>query len=76
MRKPVVHITLYLRAYLLLLKALVNICSKAEEGRKLTLFSILVTLPQFKLTVPTGPAAAAITFLPTPGVILARSYFV
>lgn len=48
MRKPVLHVILYLRAYLPLLESPVNICLKPEEG-KLTLLSILVTLSRLVL---------------------------
>lgn len=69
MTKPE-HVILYMKP-ICLLEALVNICLKPVEG-KLTLLSILVTVSQSKLTVPTGPAAAT-PFLPAPGAALAHS---
>lgn len=62
MRKPVLHVILYLRAYLPQLESPVNICLKPEEGKAHT--------PQYPgYLVPTGPAAAT-PFRAAPAVAL------
>lgn len=64
------------RAYLPLPDALVNICLKSEEGKTHTP-QYPGYLSHFKLTVPTGPAAAAAVATPfLPATALAHKSFV